>query len=55
MSKVSSGGREKIPHVQSKRNPSKTVGTETGHQRTDRLKPQSQKTRQSDHMDHSLV
>ena len=27
------------PHVQGKRNPSKTVGTERGHQRADRLKP----------------
>ena len=26
-----------------------------GHQRADRLKPQSQKTNQSNHMDHSLV
>ena len=32
-----------------KRNPSKTVGTKRGHQRADRLKPQSQKTSQSDH------
>ena len=36
-------------------NPSETVGTERGHERTDRLKPQSQTTGQSDHMDHSLV
>ena len=47
--------REEIPHVQGKRNPSKMVGTERGHQRADRLKPQSQKTSQSDLMDHSLV
>ena len=33
------GGREEIPHVQGKRNPSKMVGTERGHQRADRLKP----------------
>ena len=46
---------EDIPHVQGKRNPSKTVGAERGHQRADRLKLQSQKTSQSDHMDHSLV
>ena len=46
---------EEILHVQGKRNPSKTVGAEGGHQRADRLKPQSQKTSQSDHMDHSLV
>ena len=32
-----------------KRNPSKTVGVARGHQRADRLKPQSQKTSQSDH------
>ena len=31
------------------------VGVERWHQRADRLKPQSQKTSQSDHMDHSLV
>ena len=37
-----------------KRNPGKTVGAERGHQRADRLKPQSQTTSQSDHMDHSL-
>ena len=36
--------REEIPNVQGKRNPSKMVGTERGHQRADRLKPQSQKT-----------
>ena len=46
---------EDIPNVQYKRNPSKTVGSERGHQMADRLKPQSQKTSQSDHMDHSLV
>ena len=46
--------REEIPHVQDKRNPSKMVGTETGHRRADRLKPQSQTTSQSDHMDHPL-
>ena len=32
------GGHEEIPHVQSKRNPSKMAGTERGHQRADRLK-----------------
>ena len=31
--------REEIPHVQGKRNPSKTVGVARGHQRTDTLKP----------------
>ena len=46
---------EEIPHIQGKRNPVKPVGTERGHQRADRLKPQSQTTSQSDHMDHSLV
>ena len=46
---------EEIPHVQGKRIPSKMVGAKRGHQRADRLKPQSQKTSQSDHMDHSLV
>ena len=46
---------EDIPNVQCKRNPSKTVGSERGHQGADRLKPKSQKTSQSDHMDHSLV
>ena len=46
-SKVRSGGREEISHVQGKRNPSKTVGTERGHRRADRLKPQSQTISQS--------
>ena len=45
---------EEIPHVQGQRNPSKMVCIEKGHQRADRLKPQSQTTSQSDHMDHSL-
>ena len=49
------GAAVKIPHVQGKRNPSKTVGVERGHQKADTLKPYSQKTSQSDHMDHSLV
>ena len=31
--------REEIPHVQGKRNPSKTVGVARGHQRADTLKP----------------
>ena len=35
---------EKIPHIQGKRNPSKTVGVARGHQRADTLKPYSQKT-----------
>ena len=30
---------EEIPHVQGKRNPSKTVGVARGHQRADTLKP----------------
>ena len=46
---------KRIPHVQGKRNPSKMVGVARGHQRVDTLKPYSQKTSQSDHMDHSLV
>ena len=46
---------KEIPRILGKRNPSKTVGAERGHQREDRLKPQSQTTSQSDHMDHSLV
>ena len=43
-SKVRSNGwlcwssRKEIPHVQSKRNPSKTVGVARGHQRADTLK-----------------
>ena len=43
------GSREEIPHVQRKRNPSKTVGVARGHQRADTLKPYSQKTSQSNH------
>ena len=46
---------EEIPHVQGKRNPSKVVGIAREHQRADTLKPLSQKTSLSDHMDHSLV
>ena len=38
-----------IPHTQGKRNPSKMVGVARGHQRTDTLKPYSQKTNQSNH------
>ena len=33
------GEAMKIPHVQGKRNPSKTVGVERGHQRADTQKP----------------
>ena len=40
---------EEIPHVQGKRNPSKTVGIAREHQRADTLKPYSQKTSQSNH------
>ena len=40
---------EEIPHVQGKRNPSKTEGVARGHQREDTLKPYSQKTSQSNH------
>ena len=39
----------KIPHAQSKKNPSKMVGVARGHQRADTLKPYSQKTSQSNH------
>ena len=46
---------EEIPHVQGKRNSNKMIATKTGHQRADRLKPQSQTTGQSDHMNHSLI
>ena len=41
--------REEIPHAQGKRNPSKMVGVARGHQRTDTLKPYSQKTSQSNY------
>ena len=41
--------REDIPHVQGKKHPSKTVGVARGHQRTDTLKPYSQKSSQSNH------
>ena len=51
---LSWSSREDMPRIQGKRNPSKTVGIERGHQRADRLKPQSQTTSQSDHMDQSL-
>ena len=40
---------EEIPHAQGKRKPSKMVGVARGHQRTDTLKPYSQKTNQSNH------
>ena len=46
--------REETPHAKGKRNPSQTVGTERGHQRADRQKPQPQTTSQYDHTDHSL-
>ena len=36
------GAAVKIPHIQGKRNPSKTVGVSRGHQRADTLKPYSQ-------------
>ena len=41
--------REEIPHVQGKRNPSKTVGVARGHQKANALKPYSQRTTQSNH------
>ena len=37
--KVRRGGREEIPLIQGKRNPSKTIGVARGHQRADTLKP----------------
>ena len=37
--KVRRGGREDIPLIQGKRNPSKKVGVARGHQRADTLKP----------------
>ena len=40
---------EEIPHAQSKRHPSKTVGVARGHQRANTLKPYSQKTSQSNY------
>ena len=40
---------EEIPHVQSKRKPSKAVGIARGHQRADTLKPYSEETSQSNH------
>ena len=43
------GGSEEIPHVQGKRNPRKTVGVARRHQRADTLKPESQKSSQSNH------
>ena len=46
---------EEILHSQGKRNPRKMVGADRGHQRADRLKPQSQKTNQPNHMDHTIV
>ena len=52
---VGRGGGEEIPLVQGKRNESKTVSVARGHQRADTLKPYSQKTSQSNHMEHRLV
>ena len=43
------GSHEEISHTRGKRNPSKMVGVARGHQRTDTLKPYSQKTSQSNH------
>ena len=48
-------GHVEIPCVQGQRNHSKMVDVERGHQRADRQKLQSQKTNQTDHVDHSLV
>ena len=52
---LSWSSHEEIPHVQGQRNPSKMVDAERGQQRADRLKQESQKTSQSDHMDHNLI
>ena len=41
--------REEISHAQGKKNPSMTVGVGRGHQRTNTLKPYTQKTSQSNH------
>ena len=49
MFKVRRGGREEIPLVQGKRNPSKMVGVARGHQKADTLTSYSQKTSQSNH------
>ena len=49
------GAAVKRHPTQGKRNPSKMVGVARGHQRADTMKPESQKTSQSDHMDHRLV
>ena len=49
MFKVRRGGREEIPLIQGKRNPSKTVGVARGHQRANTLKPYSWKTSQPNH------
>ena len=38
MFKVRRGGREVIPHIQGKRNLSKTAGVMRGHQKADTLK-----------------
>ena len=40
---------EEVPHTQGKRNPSKMVGVERGHQRADTLKPYPQVTSHSNH------
>ena len=53
--KVRRGGREEIPHVQGKRNPSKMVGVARGHQRADTLKPYSQKTSQVTRLEVAIV
>ena len=45
---------EEILHAQGKRNPIKIVVVARRYKRADTLKPYSQKTSQSNHMDHSL-
>ena len=46
---------KRYPKSEVRETPTKMVGAERGHQRVDRLKPQSQKNRQSNHMGRSLV
>ena len=45
---------EEIPHIQGKRNPSRTVGTERGHQTAERLKPQSHLITQTTALSNSM-
>ena len=49
MAALCRSSRKELPHAQDKRNPNKTVGVARGHQRSNTLKPYSQKTSQSNH------